>query len=33
MPGELDFQFPDEQEVELSEGGNIEIEIEDDTPL
>jgi len=33
MPGELDFQFPDEQEVELSESGNIEIEIEDDTPL
>lgn len=33
MPGELDFQFPDEQEVELAEGGSIEIEIEDDTPL
>jgi hypothetical protein len=32
MPGELDFQFPDEQETKLAEGGNIEIEIEDDIP-
>jgi hypothetical protein len=29
---DLDYKFPDEQEVDLKEGGELEIEIEDDTP-
>ena len=27
MPGELDFQFPDENDTKFEAGGNIEIEI------
>lgn len=29
---DLDYKFPDEQEVDLKEGGELQIEIEDDTP-